>query len=172
MKVLKSRVLLRNFLFLLIVCATYPVYAGPPLSFVFGCREIVLTLPSGTPVAGCFGFGGCTFTGSGDAFVDILIYSDMFCPNQSVLNDVEVRGTVGSNCLLGTAQGWCFDNGRLRGQRFLQSCCDSSRFDSGPIVYPDNCNLPPIYWDPPPGDGGGGGTIICEYIPPGCEGSY
>lgn len=149
MKVLKSRIVLRNVIFLVVVYAAFPVYAGNPLIDVFGCFDHQLTFTGGSPAAGCFGFGQCSFTGSGDLFVDILLFSNMDCPNQAVFNEVSVTGTMGSNCLLGNVQGWCADSGRPRGQRVLQSCCDGHRFDSGPITQPNNCFLPPIFGDPP-----------------------
>ncbi len=128
---------------------------------VFGCEDFQLTYPGGYPAAGCFGFGVCTLTGSGDLFVDILLYSNMDCPNQAVFNETKVSGTVGGYCLLGVVQGFCADTGRFRGNRTLQSCCDGTRFDSGPFVQPNNCFLGPIFSDPPPG-GGGGGVIYCD----------
>lgn len=160
MKVLKSRIILRNVIFLVIVYAAFPVYGGNPLIAVYPCGDFQFTYSGGYPAAGCFGFGVCTVTGSGDLLVGIDVSSNMNCPNQPVLNEVSVTGTVGSNCLLGNVQGVCWANGRLRGQRVLQSCCDGYRFDSGPLVFPNNCFLPPILSDPPPRCNGGE-TIYC-----------
>jgi len=173
MNVMKSKIILRNVVFLIIACAAFPIYGGPPLIDVLSCLDIQLTNPGGFPSASCTGAGLCTFGNGGDDFVFITMSSNMDCPNQPVLNETSVDGTVGTVSLLGTAQGWAF-NGRLRGQRFIQSGCDGHRFDSGPFVFPEVCFLPPIFGDPPPppGGGGGGGPVICEYIPPGCEDNY
>lgn len=172
MKVPKDRIIIRNVLLLIIVCAALPAYGGNPLIAVYDCNDFQFTYSGGYPAAGCYGFGVCTITGSGDLAVEIYVYSDMDCPNQPVLNEVSVTGTVGSNCLLGNVQGICWGNGRLRGQRVLQSCCDSYRFDSGPIIFPDNCFLPPILSDPPP-PCGDDGALICRngqvWDPVGCR---
>ena len=154
MNVMKSKIILRNIVFLVIAYIAFPVYGGPPLTFVLSGWDIQLTYPGGIPAASCAGAGLCTYGNGGDDFVFITMSSNMDCPNQPVLNETSVNGTVGTVSLLGTAQGWAF-NGRLRGQRFIQSGCDGHRFDSGPFVFPDVCFLPPIYSDPPPGDGGG-----------------
>lgn len=161
MKLLTSRVILRNVVFLIVVYVAFPVYGGPPLVEMFDCYDYQLTYPNGYPAAGCFGFGICTRTGSGDLLVDILLYSNMTCPNQAVFNETTVSGTVGGSCILGSVQGFCADTGRFRGNRTVQSCCDGTRFDSGPFVQPNNCFLGPIFADPPP-PGGGGGVIFCE----------
>jgi hypothetical protein len=170
MKLLKSRVILRNVVFLVVVYVAFPVYGGPPLTAVFDCYDYQLTYPGGYPAAGCFGFGICSITGSGDALVDILLYSNMDCPNQPVFNETRVSGTVGGPCILGSVQGFCADTGRFRGNRTLQSCCDGTRFDSGPFVQPNNCFLGPIFSDPPP-PGGGGGVIYCDATFVVCDGN-
>ena len=77
MTLLKNKILLRNAIFLALAFVVLPAYGGPPLLEVFGCEDFQLTYTGGYPAAGCFGFGVCTLTGSGDLFVDILLYSNM-----------------------------------------------------------------------------------------------
>jgi hypothetical protein len=63
MKLLKSKVIFRNIVFLVVVYVAFPVYGGPPLTAVFDCYDYQLTYSGGYPAAGCFGFGICSITG-------------------------------------------------------------------------------------------------------------
>jgi len=97
----------------------------------------------------------------------------MTCPNQFVLNEALVDGQVGSGGLGGFGQGFCLDNGRLRGRITADSFCNGIRFTSPPDVHPEACFQDPIFSDPPlPGGGRGGGPMICENVPQGCEDAY
>jgi len=140
--------------------------AGPPLTAVFPCEDFEITYPDGSIAALCFGFGDCSFTGSGRIFVFLLMYSPLTCPNQAVLNQVKVNGFVGQDFILGDARGYCLENGLLRGFKSASAGCDGTDASLPPRLFPDVCFQPPILGDPPPV--GGGGVIFCEWAAQNC----
>lgn len=164
-----SRTVLRNVIFLgLLLFIALTTYGGPPLTYVFPCNDEQTTLPGGVPSAQCQGVGICTPSGGGRFIVTLLAYSPLDCPNQNVINSVSVTGTVGAASLQGLEQGFCQNNGLLRGLDANTAGCDGNDF-LGPLLQPQNCFAPPIMMDPPPPIDPGG-TLICSdpvVCPPG-----
>jgi hypothetical protein len=150
------------FAFLSVVISSY---GGPPLTAVLPCADLQTTLPGdpslpGYPSASCTGIGFCTLGGGGRIIVTLSAFSSLPCANQNVINSVTVSGAVGSNSLYGSEQGVCQDNGLPRGADNNRAGCDGSDAIGTPLLYPENCLLPPIIMDPPfPPDPGG--TLIC-----------
>lgn len=155
----KSWIILRNLVFLFAICVAYPVYGDSPLTLVIPCDDITFTAYGGVPSVECLGAGLCAAGNPlGRGAVFIYVFSNLDCPNQLVVNQVRVNGTVGQDCIFGSVSGTCADTGRPRGIRALQQCCSGWVFDSGPTVFPNNCFLPPVgeeFPSPPPG------TIAC-----------
>lgn len=151
---------MRNTMFLALLAIVFPAYAGAPLTWVHPCFDFQLTTSAGFPTASCTGYGICTLTGSGDLLVDVAVFSNLSCPNQPVLNEVQVTGMVGANCLQGTVRGYCANTSRLRGIGGALSCCDGGRFPVAPALFPNACFEDPIFADPPM-PGGGGGHVYC-----------
>jgi hypothetical protein len=166
-KAFLSRTKPRNIIFIFTCCVLIgpPIFAfsfGSPLTLVIKCSKFEHTAPNSLLGAVCTGYGLCTYTGSGGRLsVSLQMFSNLNCPNQSVLNEVAVDGTVGTNDLNGIASGICLDNGLLRGSAVAIAGCNGFDVPIVPMVNDDACFKPPIFSDPPPD--GGGGTLICSY---------
>lgn len=153
---------LRSGALLALTIIVHPILAGPPLTEVFPCFDFEMTGTNGVPIASCTGFGSCTFTGSGRIVVYASMSSNMTCPNQPVMNEADVQGIVGNTGLSGLAQGFCADNGHLRGRFRAWADCDGIDVVSGPFVFPENCFKGPLLIDPPifPPNG----PVYCENL--------
>ena len=151
------------FIFTCCVLMSTPILVfsfGSPLTVVIPCGDFELTPPNSRIGADCTGYGLCTYTGSGGRFsVSLRMFSNLNCPNQSVLNEVNVDGTVGTNNLNGIASGTCLNNGLLRGSAVAITGCNGIDSPIIPILDANACFKPPIFSDPPPG---GGGVLFCS----------
>ena len=156
---------IRNAMFLSSILLALPAVSAPPLTQVWPCYDPELTGPSptyvGVPEAFCIGQGACSIGLSGNLLVNLYVFSELACPNQSVGNEVMIGGLIGQNCIVGRAISTCWDNGLPRGYGDRATdCCDGSE---SPLIWaqsPENCDLPPIFQDSPlPPDPSG--VLIC-----------
>lgn len=166
---------MRYFMFLLTsILLTLPALSAPPLTRVWPCYDPELTTPSptyiGVPAAFCIGQGACSAGFSGNLLVDLYVFSELACPNQSVGNEVAIGGLIGQNCIVGKATSTCWDNGLPRGYGDgATDCCDGS---ASPLIWaglPENCDKGPIFQDPPL-PGGPGDILICDNVSQLCPG--
>ena len=151
MKVLKSRIVLRNLVFLVVVCAAYPVYSGE-LNIIVPCDDIEISNSAGVPNAQCTGYGHCT-SDSLYGIVLLTMNAHEGCPNQPVLNLVSVSGVYGADTLNGIANAFA-ETGQLIGFRIVQQGCSGFFSDTGEVEFPLNCFKPPYGEEfplPPPG---------------------
>ncbi|MGH9822551.1 MAG: hypothetical protein ACREDR_04780 [Blastocatellia bacterium] len=97
--------------------------------------------------------------GDPELVVFLLAYSNMTCPNQEVINEVNVQTNPAG--LTSDESGFCIDTGILRGFGYGVSLCDGKQYSSAD-VNPDACFALPGIDPPSPGVGGGdgGGVVV------------